>query len=385
MPGQTARVVSSQSSVIRPSRRVRCSARHPHQTRERQRPDRNAGAKRTQRYASCQFSVFSYQMSHQDAARRPRSAACHPAPRTTRKRNEATGTLAHKPRPPESLRSWPPPSCLRASVPSCLFRTNRTHRTPEICVNLRNLRTSLRNEPKTKPEATSPAHPDRPATGHPLRAFVPTCLRASSLPIEPTEPPKSASIREIRGPDYETNPRPSRKPQAPPTRIALLLATPFVPTCLFLTNRTHRTAEFCVNPRILRPDHETNPKPTPKPQAPPTRIALLLATPFVPTCLRAFVPLFYQSNPPNPRILRQSANPATGSRNEPKTNPEATSPAHPDRPATGHPLRAFVPPCLRASVPTSPPTPPPQRTDPPPSHAGRSRTPSTPSACRPPA
>ncbi len=99
--------------------------------------------------------------------------------------------------------------------------------------------------------------------------------------------------------------------------------------------RTHRNAEICANLRNLWTTFPDKPKTISKADAPPDRTAPFLATAFVPTCLRAFVPSFHASVPSCLRAfvpcLRAYVPPCL----------RAFVPC----------LRAYVPPCLRAFVP----------------------------------
>ncbi len=109
-------------------------------------------------------SVLSYQTSVRDAAHRPEAQPASQPPG-----NQETKRSHHD-------RQQPGPSRRRAFVPSCLFLSKRTHRTPpktasicEICgfaPHLKSAKPSHRNP--------RPQHPPRPAS---LRPFVPASLR----------------------------------------------------------------------------------------------------------------------------------------------------------------------------------------------------------------
>ncbi len=191
-----------------------------HQSRERQRPvpEHCPGRKRPCETKPNSGKVISSRLPVvSDLPPIPPGPAGRHEPAVGPRRVPTGATTSAKrtqaPRQPESPHSWPPPSCLRASVPSCLFLPNEANRTPaatprlagkpsSLCpgacppkagafmppsvpnkptdppairANLGNLRNTLRNEPNAGPDATSPATPHRHVPGNPscLRAFPP--------------------------------------------------------------------------------------------------------------------------------------------------------------------------------------------------------------------
>ncbi len=287
----------------------------------------SARAKRTQRGASGQCSVFSRQPWMPHTAPR---VALPTGPRTTKKPNEPTTPVSNPGRPAGE------PPCLHASffpnepkaprvIPphaehfSVVSRLLSGHRAAAVAHQSRE---------RQRPDLQSPTHQQVPAPNEakPARVLshqfsVASGRRPAAHIARPIQPPR-AGRRSSPRPNRRDNQR-QTKPSAPPIRIATFPATPFVPACLrafvpaFIPNEpnaarvlSHQfsvtsgqvpaayTARPIQPPRAgrrssPRPNWRDNRRQT-KPSAPPTRIATFPPTPSVPTCLRASL---FQTNP----------------------------------------------------------------------------------------
>ncbi len=159
------------------------------------------------------------------------------------------------------------------------------------------------------------------------------CRPKAPAPNEPNTAKVVSSQCSVVRVARHTPPTPPRR--RPPLELAMVKKRnePKLRQSLQLSDLRTQAADGCATPRAGA--KRSHPNSTPQDRPPPVSLR-----PFVPPSLR-----------PCPRPSRPSVPPKLFSPNEPKTEPEATTPATPNRHVPGHRLRAFVPPCLRAFVP----------------------------------